>query len=432
MLKGLFEKILRLKEKQILKVFSFTAISTIVKMLTNLVSVKVLAVYVGPAGVALLGQLSNFSNIVLTVGSGGINGGVTKYIAEYRNSPDKIKSLLSTSTKITFSLSILIGALLIIFSKYLATLILNSTEHRLIFIVFGLTLCLYSLNNQLLAILNGFKEYKKYVIINITASIIGLFFTVTLVLLYGIKGALISAVSYQSITFFISLFFVLKSPWFKKDYFIGRFNYYFSKKLFQYSLMTIVSAFTVPVSQIVVRNYITNSISLNAAGIWEGINRISGMYLMLITSSLAIYYLPRLSEIKRKEELRNEIFNVYKFLIPVVIFSILLIFISKNYIINLVFSKEFSTMESLFKFQLIGDFFKINAWILSFIMIAKAKTKLFITTEIVFSATFITLSFILVNKIGLEGAAMAYMVNYLIYFIVMLIIFKKLLFKNAQ
>ncbi|HEY0897041.1 MAG TPA: oligosaccharide flippase family protein, partial [Sphingobacteriaceae bacterium] len=70
-------------KKEMVKVFSLTAVSTLVKMLTGFISVKIISTLIGPAGVALLGQLTNFSTIFLTFSNGGINNGVTKYIAEY-------------------------------------------------------------------------------------------------------------------------------------------------------------------------------------------------------------------------------------------------------------------------------------------------------------------------------------------------------------
>lgn len=68
----------------IVRVFSFTAISTLVKMLTGLIGVKVVASVIGPAGVALVGQLNNFASIAMAVSSGGINSGIIKYVAEYK------------------------------------------------------------------------------------------------------------------------------------------------------------------------------------------------------------------------------------------------------------------------------------------------------------------------------------------------------------
>jgi len=422
--------IVKLSSKEIFKVFSFTAMSAVIKMITNLVSVKVLAVFVGPSGVALLGQLINFSSIVQTIGSGGINRGVTKYTAEYYEQPINIKYLLSTSTKISIFLSVIIGFILIFFSEFLSLKILKTIEYSFVFVIFGFTLCFYTLNNQLLSILNGFKEYRKFVIVNIISSFVGLIFTVILVYLANIKGALIAAVTFQSITFFVSLFFVIKSPWFKKDFFLSKYNFVVANKLFHYSIMSIVSAFTVPISQILVRDFLTSAISLDAAGIWEGMNRISGMYLMLVTSSLGVYYLPKLSGIKTKKLLRKEIFNVYKFVLPIVMASIIIIFVSKELIVKLIFSDSFMEMQSLFSYQLIGDFFKISAWVLSFVLLAKAKTKLFIISEILFSLLFVILSFICISRFGLKGASIAYMLNYMLYFIIMVVIFRKLLFKK--
>ena len=429
----MFEKIKnfikRTKGKTIFKVFSLTALSTVIKLFANLISIKVLAVLIGPSGIALLGQLSNFSAIAQTIGSGGINNGVTKYVAEYKESEEKIKHLISTSTKISLYLSIIIGILPIIFSDYLSVKILKSADYSIVFVFFGFTLCLYTLNNQLLAILNGFREFKKYVTINIIASFVGLSFTLLLVFFFSIKGALIAAISFQSITFFVSLFFVLKSPWFKKTFVFSRFNYFFAKKLFGYSMMMLVTAFTVPVSQIIVRNFITKKISIVDAGIWEGINKISVMYLMLITSSLGIYYLPKLSEIKTLKKIRDEVFNVYKFIIPITIAAIFFIFIFNGYIVEILFTKEFSSMRIMFPYQLVGDFFKIMAWVLSFIMVAKSKTKLYIITELVFSGIFVSLSMIWIKKMGLIGASFAYMINYILYFIGMLVVFNKLFLK---
>lgn len=56
----------------IVKVFSFTAMFTLVRMLTGLISVKVVASIIGPAGVALVGQLNNFATIALSLSTGGI------------------------------------------------------------------------------------------------------------------------------------------------------------------------------------------------------------------------------------------------------------------------------------------------------------------------------------------------------------------------
>lgn len=127
-------------QTDIVKVFSLTAISTLVKMLTGLVSVKVVATIIGPSGIALLGQLNNFATIVMTMASGGINSGITKYVAEYKDSDDKVKDLLSTALRITVWCSLAVGLCMILLHRFLSILIMLSPEYGYVFIIFGFTI----------------------------------------------------------------------------------------------------------------------------------------------------------------------------------------------------------------------------------------------------------------------------------------------------
>ncbi len=431
LIKHYLEKVKRYAKADIIKVFSFTAISTLVKMLTGFISIKVVAVIIGPAGIALLGQLNNFSSIVMTAASGGINNGITKYIAEYKDSPSKVRLFISSALRITIVMSFLISLGLIVFAKYLSQVILLSPSYSYVFILFGLTLIFFSLNGYLMSILNGYKEFKKFVKINIITSITGAFFTVCLVWFWQLKGALISAVTYQSVVFFITLILISKSSWFTLNNFNIRFSKVILKKYLNYSLMTIVTAATVPVSQIVIRSYVINHFSAAEAGLWEGINRISGMYLMVITSSFGVYYLPRLSEIKVKTELRNEILTAYKVILPVLIIGIFWIYLLRDFIVNILFSAEFYSMRDLFIWQLFGDLFKICSWLLAFILIAKSMTRIFIITELVFSSLYVVLSISLL-KFGLVGVTQAYLITYLLYFIFMIVYFRNIFFNNSK
>lgn len=429
MLNSLFIRLKSLVKTDIIKVFSFTAISTLVKMLTGFISVKVVAVIIGPAGIALLGQLSNFSSIIMTAASGGINNGITKYVAEYKESPSKVKIFLSTALQITILLSIIIGLVLIIFASYFSRIILLDSSYSYVFVLFGITLTLYTLNGYLMSVLNGFKEFKKFVKISIITSIIGVFFTVGLVYFWQLKGALISAVTYQSIAFFVTLLMTIKSHWFASKNFNIRFSKVVLKKYLSYSLMTIVSAATIPVSQLFIRGYVIAHLSATEAGWWEGINRISGMYLMVITSSFGVYYLPRLSEINNKQELRKEIFTAYKVIIPALIVCFFGIYIFRDFIIRILFTPEFYPMRNLFIWQLIGDLFKISTWLIGVTFIAKALTKLYIFNEIFFSILFVGFAILLIKHYGVVGVTIAYMLNYIIGLIFMIIVFKKVIMK---
>ena len=415
----------KLLKADVVKVFSFTAIATLVKVLTSFVSVKVVAVLIGPAGIALLGQLTNFSSIVLSVATGGINTGVTKYVAEHRDRPEVVHIFLSTAFQIILCVSILCGIFLILFSTYLSKEILLDQEYSYVFRFFGFTVILYALNNFLVSILNGYKEFKKFALVGIITSILGLCFTISLVWLYEIKGALISAVTYQSVVFFVSLLLVFKSPWFSKEKFTKGFSLKIARKYAGFSLMMLTSAATIPVAQLLIRGRLINVLSTEQAGLWEAMNKLSGIYLMVITTSFGVYYLPKLAEIKDKKILKDEVASAYQYIIPLLLFIFVVVFLSKGLIIKILFSEAFYPMQDLFLWQLTGDLFKISAWIIGYVLVSKSLTKLFIITEITFSTLYVVLAYFFISWNGVEGAVQAYLVNYICCFLFLLLVFKK-------
>jgi len=414
----------------LIKTSVLTGLSTFIKIISGFVINKMIAIYIGPGGLALIGQLQNFITITMTYANGAISNGIVKYVSEYKDVEEKKTKIISSGLIISLFCSIIIGLSLLLFSRKISFLVLKTDEYHQIILLFGFTVILFALNAFLLAVLNGLREIKKFITINILSSVFGLILTCLLIIFYHLKGALIALVINQSVVFFITLIFILKSKWFNAKYFFSGYDKQSALKLLAYSLMAITTVSTFPVALIIIRNYIGHHLSWNQAGYWEGLWRISEIYLMLITTSLSVYYLPRLSELRGKTALRKEIFYVYKIVIPVVIFMSSFIFIFRPFIIRILFTDDFMPMLHLFKFQLIGDVLKVSGWILSYLLVAKAKIKTFIITEIVFSISFVCFSILFIKIYGLEGVTIAYAFNYLFYLLLMIIIFRKILKKK--
>ncbi len=413
---------------KLIKTGFFTGISTLIKIIGGFVINKLIAVYVGPAGLAVIGQFQNFVSIIMTFANGAVNTGTTKSIAEYYDNHEKRTNILSTSFLISLSCSLLFSALLIFFRNKIALCFLKNIQYSSIIFIFGFTLAFFALNTFFLSVLNGFREIKKLTVINITSSLVGLVFTIILVIFYKLYGALLSIVTSQSIMFFVTVFAVSRCDWFKFDYFLRGIKKESFIKLSKFSLMALTTALTAPLSQISVRNYVSSHLSLDAAGFWQGTVKISDVYLLLITTSLSVYYLPRLSEIKSDIEMRKELFYGFKIILPAVAVMALGIFVFRDFIIKILFSDKFLVMSDLFGYQLIGDFFKIASWLLGYIMIARAMTKYFIATEIVFNFSYVLFAMFFVDKFGLIGTTQAFMLNYLLCLAAMIVLFKDLIF----
>ena len=413
---------------RLVKTSIFSAIITIIKLSSGFIANKIIAMITGPVGVAVIGSFSNFITIALNFANGAINTGVVKYSSEFKREPEKLKILFSTALKISLFCSILIGFFLIVWAPFFSIMVFTMDKYTNAIRVLGITIIFYSLNSLLLSILNGLGQIKAYTTANTLGNIFGLILTLALVYLYNLQGALYALVLIQSVVFFITLYIIFQSSWFSWDYFKQSFDKITAIKLSHYSIMAIVSAITLPVSQIILRNILVERMGFDSAGYWQGMMKISDGYLMLITTSLGTYFLPKLSELNDDFEIKKEILNGYKIILPVVLFGCLFIYYFRVFIIEILYNDRFLEMQQLFFWQLIGDFFKIAAWILSYLLLAKTMTKIFIITEILFSISYVFFSIFFLNFFSLKGITIAFAVNYILYFLTMLFIFRKLLF----
>lgn len=408
-----------------------SALSTFIKLGSNLIVNKIVAIYIGPAGIALIGQFQNFVSIVTTIGSGATNSGVTKYVAEYNEeAPDKRNLIISASLKIAFFFSILTGIVLFAGSSFFSDLILNTTDYSIVFKCLGVLLLMISLNGILLAIINGLKLIKLFITINITSSLLSLLFMSILTVRYAVMGALLSSILVQALVLLVTLVLVRKKVSFSITY--RKIDRSLYVKLFKFSLMAVVSTFAVTISQIMIRNHLITEFSLQEAGYWQSVWMISSMYLMILTTAFSTYYLPKLSELKDPAALRHEILSGYKIILPFVAVTATLIYLLRDVIITLLFTPEFSEMRNLFFYQMLGDFFKMASWTLAFLMIAKAMTRTFILTEIWFAVQFYLLTWFFTKQQGLIGVTEAYALNYFVYLVLMIVLFRSVLFKGSS
>ncbi|MBD1573268.1 O-antigen translocase [Vibrio sp. S17_S38] len=405
----------------ILKISILSLISTLVKVLSALVINKAISVYIGPSGLAVIGQFQNLSVIIQNAANGGINNGVIKYTAEGQHRGE-FKSIFSTSLKLTIILSIIASVIMMIFSNYMSFLFFGDGSFTYVFIVFGVTLTLFSINQLLLAIISGLSEVRLFISISVIQSLYSLIFTALLVYFFSLDGALIAMVTNQSIVLFIMLWMLKGHDVIKFENFLGKIERSQLIGLFKYSMMALVSAITVPLSLIVIRDYIRSDISWEYAGYWQAMTYISSIGLMVVTTILSIYYLPRISEVKCRAEIFKEMFSIFRVIFPIAVFFAFLVYFSRFYIVDILFSSDFSHMIVLFKWQLFGDVIRVLACLLSYIMLAKAMTRTFIATEIISSTLFVVLSILCINAFGFIGVSYAYAIANILYLSVMIIV----------
>lgn len=402
-------------------------------MVAGFITSKAIAVFIGAEGLALIGNLRNFLTTLQSFSNLGFYNGVVKFVAEFKEDTQKLSQTLSTVAYCILSSSILLSIFCFFWADFINDyLFTEDNDYVYIIKIIATALPLYAINTIILAYLNGLSDFKRIVTIKIFAHIFGTLLTVFLIYFEQTQGALLAVMVSEVLLFVITLMSVYR----KVDLFslisFKFFDINLVGKLGSFSIMALFTALIGPLLILFIRNYIIDTYTLVEAGYWEAMNRLSGYYLMFVTSLLTLYVLPKFAQIYSHREFRQEIHSLFKTILPPFALLLIIIYFFRHIIIALVFSKDFAPVESLFFWQLIGDFIRVISIIIATQLLAKKMFWKYLITEALSFATLYFASIFLIDKYGVVGATMAHAVNYMVYIVLILIVFRKSLFGKLE
>lgn len=397
------------------KITILSGIITCLRLICGLLISKVVAIYTGPAGIANLGQLQSFVTFVNGFIASQVSQGVNRYSAEHKYNYDEAQKYWKAATKLAIIACCFIICIGFFSSGYIANYLFQNKSLFWLVIVALLVLPLNIINTIFLGVLNGLGDYNRFFIANAFAIISSVLSMTGLVYFLGLKGALVSAALNNAIAGVWLILIILKRPWFKFKYWVG----FVPKKQFadmsKYFLMGVIGALTGPISMIVVRTILTNNFSIEYSGYWQAVTKISEAYLAVLTTAMTVYYFPKTAAAKTVSEHLGILLTGVKIVVPLSFFMALTIFHLKDFIISLLFTREFYIARELFFFQNIGDFLRICSWLFATILLAKGYFIINATLEVSVSVLFPVLVKVLIVYLGLTGASIAYCITYFIY-----------------
>ncbi|WP_203258977.1 O-antigen translocase [Hyunsoonleella ulvae] len=418
-----------INSKVLVKAGSLKTAAVFTRIIAGLLTSKAIAVMIGAEGLALVGNLRNFVASAQTFATLGFYKGIVKYVNDFKDDLVRLSKTLSTVYYTGFFTTILMSFFCYFQADTINDLIFPTyNNYEYIIKIFAIVLPFYALNMFSFSIMNGFSKYKILIIINIIGQILSLFVALLLIYQNKLDGALISVAISESLIFLITLVGIINRKSLLPLISVERISFTYFKKLSSYSGMALFSAIILPLVILAIRSHIIDTIGYKDAGFWEAILRISKYYLMMVSSLLGLYIIPRFSEINDIKEFKKEVFSLYKTIIPYFTLGLLLIYLLRPFIVRLVFTEEFQPVEDLFLWQLLGDFVKVLSMIIAYQFLAKKMFWHYIITEAFLVIILYTTSIYFIKIYGVKGATIAHFVSYLMYYGVILLIFGSSLF----
>lgn len=401
----------------------------LLKIGTGLITSKLLAVFVGPGGMALVGNLRIFWTSLESISTLGFQNGIVKYAAESQESKSQLQKIISTVFISMVLVAIVLSGILYFFVPFWNNKIFgNDFEYQFVFKAIALALPWYAISVFLLSVINGLGQFKKVILINIIGNAIGLVVSIIMILQYKTLGALLSMVISPALLFFVTFYFMNKEINFFKVIRFHSFDFQIIKNLSSYSLMVLVSSVLGPLVFLAIRKMVIQTIGLEQAGFLETMTRISSYYLMFVTTILSVYFLPKLAIAKNNKETKQVFWSFYKNIFPIFIVAVTAIYFLRFFIIKLLFTDAFLPVTTLFFWQLLGDILKVASLILGIQFFAKKMTVAFIISELLSLAVLYFSSRYLIAIFGIQGIVLAQAIDNFLYLLILCVYFRKSLF----
>lgn len=402
--------------------------SIFVKVLAGIALLRICTDYLGKDG---LGLASQFQGLVLLVYA-FFNALLFNHIAQ-TNWKKKSKSMFSRLLGIAFICSIISAFLLAIFAQQISMKFFGDNKAQEGIYVLSFSSPFIALFVAYSAKLCADGRLILFNLVNAIAILISTVIIYLLIIHYGQNGAYLGLGFYYVFPMLMLGILIFKSkqgltgslPTFKGI------SHYPKNKFINLAIVGIFSAFNAIALQIFLRHQLANIAGWSSVGDWQVISKISDSYMLLVTTPLTTYLLPKLSKINKVES-QNKLINrvlLYGSFITSITGSI--IYFLWDPIVIKIIGATFSFLHPLTIIQFTGDVFKIISWTLIIVALARMQLKFAILAELIYSILYVVLVLCLTPLYRLEGAVLSYLFSNMITAF-MLIIFYKIFNRNLR
>ncbi len=406
-----------IKENLLLKMTSLNAGVIGIRLFVSLFIQRLLAEMVGEVGISKIGQLRNLMQLLTSITSGGIFNGIVKYVSEYKEDKEQLQKLFSTAFLIGIIGSLVSFFVLFFSASFISQYLFDSEDFIFLIKLLAVLVPFISLQRIFNGVINGLSQYKKFAKIDLISYLLSAALLVYALLNYSLSGVLvaIAVTPVIQLVVLLSIFFKTLNEYVQFSKLT--FQTSFVKGLLAFALMSFTSTVLLNLVEIDIRTMIRNKITEADAGVWTAMTNISKNYMVFSISIFSLYVLPKFASIHKKSEFKIELLSIYKTLLPIFGIGMVLVYFLREFVILLIYP-DFTGMEALFKWQLMGDFVRLASLVLMHQFLAKKLVRSFIFSELLSLGMFYVFANYLVNIYGVEGVVMAHLFRYIIYFFV--------------
>ncbi len=388
----------------------------IIIIIIAIVRSKFSALLIGPTGMGVIYLIASTTGFIGTLTNFGLATVAIKNIAKANatNNQSRVSKVVKTFNKLVWITGILGSISVIGLSPWLSQITFGNSNYTFAFCILSITLLLAQLNTGHFVVLQGLRQFKSLALSNFFSGVIVLFITVPILYLFQIEGIVLSILMYSLIPLIVSWFFTRNIQF--KEVIVS------NQRLIQQGKELFFLGFTISLTRLMplgatllINAYVSNIGGVAQVGLFTAGFSIISTYTGMIFTAMETEYFSRLSSLSSlvdsyKKAINQQLEIAFLLICPII--NLFLVFIHWGIII--LYSNEFTQIDNMMRWAVLGLMFKAIAWPMGYLLLVKEDSKLFFINEALANIFLVVLNVIFYKYMGITGLGISFLISCLI------------------
>lgn len=374
-------------------------------LLIGLVRAKLFAIWVGPAGIGLLGILNSLlANAALVAGMGlGTSG-----VRQMATPDDDIAVVRRAILWLGVLLGCLGGAMVWLFRTFLSISVTGTAQLAPEIGFVGIAVALTVFASSLTAILQGLRRLGDLALMQLGGTLLGVIAGVAAVAALGSEGIIVAVIAAPAGLVIAGVLLArrnstpLQAP-IDRERLVRVW-----KPVLKVGVVIMGTAVIAGLTQTLLRAILLRELGLDQLGLFQAATAILTMNVSLVLTAMAADYFPRLSQVAADDPASERLLNEQLHVALLASLPILTMLSALPSLwLWLLYSDRFSGAADMMRWLALAECLRLPIWALGYLLLARRDTASYVLSETSISATTLVAALLLVHGVGLVGVAMA-------------------------
>jgi len=388
-------------------------------ILCSVVRAKLVALWIGPAGIGLFGLLNSALETINSLSQLGIRQSA---VADIASAPrQRIPALVATVRRWCLFLGLSGALFTLICAGWLSQLSFGNDGYRWAFSWLAITVFLSVCNNGEGAVFQGLQRFRKLAVCSMIGSLGGLAVSVPMFYFWRIDSIVPSIIAYSVVTWIAMGLYREKVPRCDEQLSLDA-TIKIGRRFLTLGLYLTVTAIATNLINYAFLAYLNIDTNIDATGYYNAGFTLVNRYAGLVFTAISMEYFPRLSAVAHSAKRTGLFVSNQLYIALAIIVPVATLFIACSAIVvRLLYTADFTVMLPFVIWAMPGTVLRAVSWCMAFVILARSDGKTFLITELLSCAVSITLSIVGYRLWGYAGIGYAYFAWYAIYTILVAI-----------